>query len=504
MDAKPLFKTPSGPAKLFALLLFTLSAWAIGPWHLEKRVWLPGAYFFTPALSGPHYAAFGYVGKAKPTPAEIEAERKRIRAIIDGSIRREYGSWENYEKAMRRAGESAAEAESREASAWIRKLMPPSLVKETVPLLLKGALMWVMAHPEGQSEPFGNLGKTGVMLLDETGRATQIPIGIDQPVVSMDFSPDGRWLAVLSDMSSEEENGRVRVAGRISVIDLSKREVVREWVLANAADQIRFSPDSRRLGFLVVKPGDPGEKALRFIDTARWKMTKEVVTFSSIRHGGKGFRKERHSPYFLFLPPKGKKVALLLRGNSIGCREVSKNKPLFTIRGGGGAFAVARTHPWLFDDNGRLWACDRKKVRLKVRRPGGYMFNYTAARFIEGDRTLLAVDHTRRLQRIDTESGRVQTADDAYSRHKGGPFFVSPDERYIFAPYPAKGNRIVHYGPLRRKKMDLNIFETRSLRLLQTVSLPGSTVIDAAVAGERLFVGDFDTIYIYRHKGGRR
>ena len=75
--------------KFVILFIFVGSAWASGPRHPVKTVRLPGAYFFTPALSGDQYAAFGYIGKAKPTPAEIEAERKRIRSIIDGSIKRE-------------------------------------------------------------------------------------------------------------------------------------------------------------------------------------------------------------------------------------------------------------------------------------------------------------------------------------------------------------------------------------------------------------------------------
>ena len=213
--------------KMVLLLAMSLLAAAWGaPYHPEKTLTVPGAYFLTPALSSPRFAVFGYIAKTRPTPEEIEAESARIRQIIESGIRREYGSWEKYGEAMKRAGKESAAKAASEEPAWARTLMPPSLIEKAVPLFMKGVLQWAMAHPEARTEPFGNVGETGILLLDGKGGYTKIPLGIDQPVVSLDISPDGRYVAALCDMSTEDESGRLHTAGRIVLVDRKGKRCV--------------------------------------------------------------------------------------------------------------------------------------------------------------------------------------------------------------------------------------------------------------------------------------
>ncbi len=318
-----------------------------------NRIKIPGALYFTPAASTGSVAAFACVSKIKPTPQEIAEEQKRINTIIDGTIKDTYGSWDNYEKALRRESTQAAESYEKQAPLWTKRLMPPTLIKETVPLLMKGALMFAKAHPEMQEEPIGKVGETGVVLIHSGGRFAKIKLGINQPVESLSFSPDGKTLAVLSDLSFEDKSGVLHVLGRISVISIPLHKVIKTWILNNITDEIKFSPNGSYLTFLVESPKNWKKSEIAFIDTHSWRLTPKLISFCSLNMSGDFYGKNYHVPHCKF-SFDGKTIALLLNDKSIGLYDVESLQSTFKIRGGGGAFAFSRNRPFLFDDNGRL------------------------------------------------------------------------------------------------------------------------------------------------------
>ena len=310
-----------------------------------------GKFFFTPSAAGEKEAAFGFVSKIKPTQEEIDREKARIKRIIDGTIKDEFGSWENYNKEMKKEVGEAVKTYGKEAPSWAKILMPPALIKEAIPLIFKGALLYAEAHPEAQKFPIGNLGKTGVLLLDK--KAVQIPLGINQPVESLPFSPDGKYLAVLSDMSFEDEGGKFHIIGKISIIDTSTKKVVKEWIFKGATDEIAFSPDGRYLTFLARKQKDWKKVRIIFIDTKEWKLMSKMLHFSSRIISGNMYGKSYSVPNYLF-SPDGKNIAVLFNDGSIGIYETNSLRQVFIIKGGGGTYAFAHRKPYLFDDNGRL------------------------------------------------------------------------------------------------------------------------------------------------------
>ena len=478
-----------------ALLFVTVTAASADPYRLERSLRIPGAYFFTPALSSPRFALFGYIGKARPTPEEIAAERKRIRRILDSAVKREYGGWEKYGEAMKEAGKEAAARAASEEPAWARTLMPPSLIEEAVPLLMKGALMWAMAHPEAQTEPFGNVAETGIVLLDAEGRYTKIPLGIDQPVLSLDISPDGRYAVALCDMSVEDEKGRLHTAGRICLVDTETKKVRFERIYANACGEVRFSPDGRRLAFVLRDPAAWERMAIRFIDLRSGRLEKGAILFEGADVSESFYGRKRRLPHFRFAG--GRLVALFSsREKGVLCFDARSLRRRGLLKGSGPRFAAAKSHPWIFDERGRLRRCGDGKGLFSLNLPRDTLHEIPEAVFFHGDRKLLAVDRMGCLYRVDTATRSYQKSE-CRPKNRSGLFFLTPDEKMAVAFRESPGGGFVRYGPLKRRKTELRIFETGSLRMVQTIRPPRSTVIDAAAAGNRLFVSDFERIDIY-------
>ena len=475
-----------------------LSAGLLGAasYRLDHTLKIPDAFFFTPAAGSAQRVAFGYMRKIRPTPEEIEKERRKIRAIIRNGIIREYGSWGNYEKEMQKAGQAVAEDAKSSASARLRRLMPPELIEKSVPALLKGALLWVMAHPESQTRPFGNVGETGVVVVERNGRVRKIPIGIDQPVVSITFSPDGTKLALLSDMSSEDEKGDLHIAGRISVIDTHTYRVVQEWVLSGAADEIRFTPDGRYLAFLTQEPADRSRKTLHLIDTRTWRITPGVMPFSSRDTAGSHFGKAFRRAHFRFCCG-GKMVALAVRGG-IECRSVPHGRMHFRIKGGAGYFTTAKKHPWLLDDMGRIWNCTDKTKQMEIPGHKKPLTHYLQAAFIDGDKAVVGELELGEMERVSLVTGRVEKVK-GKGRNRGGLFILSHDEKTLatFRTLPRSG--FIRFGTLRRKRVGLHLFDTKRLRYEGTLEPPPQeTFIDAAAMEGAIVVGGVKALYLYR------
>lgn len=481
---------------LWAMILASGIALGAEPYKLEHMIKVGGSYFFTPAAGSATMAAFGYVGKVRPTPREIEAERKRIRAVIENGIVREYGSWENYKKQMEQVGKSVAHHAEKKKFDWAKKLMPPSLIEKAIPALLGGALISAMAHPENQSRPFGNLGETGVVLVDAKGKVHKVPLGIDQPVRSLAFSPGGRYLAALSDLGGKKKRGRRQIAGRLSVIDPKSRKVLHEWILAYAVGEVRFSPDGRRLGFLLQDPDEPSRKALRFIDTRNWRIEPRVFLFDSFDSRGIHFGKAYQNTHFRFCCG-GKAVALATR-RGIECRRISDGGVLYRMSGRLESFATASKHPWIFDAQGRLFDCQAKSKRVEIPGHRGGVLNYVQVAFVDEDRAVIAAPRLGPLERIDTQKGSVRRAQ-GRGRARGGLFILTPKGRYlaVFRSLPEAAS--VRCGPLRRPRVGLHLFETRSLRYLGALRPPPEdTFLDGAATESRIIVGGMRRLYLFR------
>ncbi|WP_457596905.1 hypothetical protein [Hydrogenimonas sp.] len=481
--------------RALGLLLLAGGLWA-GGYRFDRSVRVEGAHYFAPAASSERFAAFGYVAKAKPTPEEVAREGRRLQKILDRALEREYGGWKGYEEAMEKAGEEAA-GRAGEAPAWARALMPPSLVKEAVPLLMKGALRWALAHPGARREPFGDLGETGVVLLDREGRAKKIPLGVNQPVVSLAFSPDGTHLAALCDMSTEDGNGTLHTAAKIAWIDIEKGTVERWWAFANAGDELHFADGGKRLAFLVRNPKNREEMAIRFVDPESGRLQKGAILFQGGDFSGLIRGRTFHLPHFLPFD-RGRGLALYdVREKAVVCYDTRKLRRTGTLRGAGPRFAVAARHPWLFEtDRGRLHDCAKGADLLDMGLTPDPPHGLVAARFLHRDRAVVAVDWMGRLTRLETATGRRRTASPKIEE-RAGLFFPTPDGKTLVSFVEGKGG-FVRYGPLRRKPLELRLYDADSLRFLGRILPPEGTVVDAAAAGGRLFAGGFDTIAIYK------
>lgn len=488
---------------LFSLLLWApLLLWA-NVYELYTVKKIPGAFYFTPAVSSKEYAIFGYVSKITPTPEELEAERKRINAIIDGAVKEGYGSWENFEKEMEKAGEGAAQKESKEAPSWVKSLLPPSLIKNAVPLLMKGALLYAKTHPEASTEPIGNVGETGIVIVDEWGNVTKIPLGLNAPVSSIAVSPDGKMAAVLTDMSFEDEKGYLHVLGEISFIDLTTKTRIYSRIFANLAGHIAFVPgtpvDTYWLAFdYYTDMKDFGKKDVRIFDFK----TKEILKYCYHTYGNASasiFGKRVSYPNFIFgLDPAVPHMPIiaLYQNGFFELYDVMTGKKLVKVLTNGHTLVFANHHPWVFTGIGELWDYKSANLLSSVKVAFGKSFPAIDAKFTENDLSVIYVEAFGCPKEFDITSKTITKSCDFYSR--GGLFFLTPDERFMVAFIEGKGMATYQNRYLRREKLCLRIIDTQNLRARQDICIENSTVVDAGMAESTLIVSDFDKLYIFK------
>jgi len=456
---------------------------------LQKSVTIEGKYYFTPALANERVAIFGYISKFKPTKKEIEEQRKLLKRLIDEGIEREYGGWNGYEKALKKSAKEATKG----APDWLKHTLPPKVVEEAAPLLMKGALWYAMSHPELSAEPLGNVGECGVVILHEDGRYHTIKLGIDQPVVWIAFSPDGRYAAVLSDASVEKD--RLYVFGKIDIISLDNERIVKSYLLANVADQIRFTPDGRYLAFMVQNPKKWSQKALRFIDLRSFNITSKTIPFeagtiSHSIHVGKNYKE----PIFLF-SYDSRVVCMRDRGYGLTCRLLDSKRKIYEDRGGGLSFDLSPSLPYLFNDKGELIDLKSHQVLYRYKKsPAFKRWPLEQVRFQKGERVVIR-NIMGKLYLF--ERGRVLAQTKGFGL-KSKHFFLSPE---AIVSFERDGNGLVTYhGYLKREKSMLRLYDPKTLKLLDEIRFAQGSVVDAAATGDRLFVSGFDSIRIYRFR----
>ena len=461
------------------------------PFKVEK---IPGTYYYTPSASSKEFAVFGYVSKITPTPSEIEAEKRRISAIIDESVRTNYGSWQNMDRAFKKEGHKTLDEIEAKAPSWLRYLLPPTLIKETVPLFIKGALLYAKAHPEAMREPVGNVGETGILVVDKGGSVSKIPLGINAPVVSISISKNARLAAVLTDMGVEDEKGRLHPLGEISIIDLDIKKRVRSWIFANIAQRVAFTPLPNVIGFDCYKDmKDLSKRQLCFLNLKDGNLLKYRFDFCA---GGSGdiFGKTIHYDGFIF-HPREPVVALYNGKAQYEIWKISTKERIFRVRSGH-PFVFASVHPWAFTSLGQLWDYRSGRLLHRVDLPQKASFLQQAI-FSSKDQRLFCYDLGRlRCVDIDTRTGRVKNI--RTSAKRGGLFFLLPEERYL-ASFVPNGGLVSYKGRyLRRQRLCLRILRSKDLAWMQDICMANkSTVLDGAAAGNIVAVSDFESLHLF-------
>ncbi len=461
------------------------------PYKVEK---IPGTYYYTPSASSKEFAVFGYVSKITPAPSEIEAERRRISAIIDETVKKSYGSWQNMNMALKNGGHNTFDEIRAKASSWLQYLLPPTLIKETVPLFIKGALLYAKTRPEVMREPVGNVGETGVVVVDKGGRVSNIPLGINAPVVSISISKDARLAAVLTDMSVEDEKGRLHPLGEISILNLDTKKRVRSWIFANIAQKVAFTPLPNVIALDCYKDKkDLSKRQLFFLNLKDGSLLKYRFDFCA---GGLGdiLGKTFHYDGFIF-HPREPVVALYNGKAKYEIWKILTSERIFRVRSGH-PFVFASMHPWAFTSLGQLWDYSSGRLLDTVNLHGPARFLQQAS-FASKDQRLFCYDLGRlRCMDIDTRTGKVKHI--KTSAKRGGLFFLLPEERYL-ASFVPNGGLVSYKGRyLRRQRLCLRILSSRDLAWVQDICMTkDSTVLDGAAAGNMLTVSDFESLHLF-------
>jgi hypothetical protein len=269
-----------------------------------------------------------------------------------------------------------------------------------------------------------------------------------------------------------------------------------ERIFANACDEVRFSLDGRRLAFLLRDPDAWERMAVRFIDLRSRRLEKGAILFEGIGLGGSLYGRKMKRPHFRFLDG-GRLVALYSAPDkNIRCYDARTLERRAVPKGCAPSFAAAKAHPWIFDARGRLCRCGDGRTLFSLNLPRDILHEILQAEFFHSDRNLLAVDRMGCFYRIDTASGTFRKGE-CGPENRGGLFFITPDERWAAAFQEVPRGGFVRFGPLKRRRSELRIFDTEGRRMVQRIRLPEDTVIDAAAAGKRLFVSGFEKLYIF-------
>ncbi len=458
----------------------------------ETYIKIPSKFYFTPVVKGKGAVAFAYISKVEPTEEELKAERERLRKIIDEGIKREYGSYENYEKEMEKVGKKTQEEFNKKAPPKLRDLMPPSLFAKGVPLLMKGILLFARNLPF-VSSPTGNLGETGVVILRQDLKPVVIKLGINEPVEVMDFSPDGKYLAVLSDLSYEDDK-KFHVVGKISVIELEKNAIVLQTVLANIQDRLWFAPDGKYLTFLSYRLGK-SERKIYFMRTGTWKIEPRPFTYRGGTSSLSVYGRTIHWPSYQF-SPDGK--LMIYRGIHYNLHVLSypELKELFTIPGVAARYYFSPDGRYLIDEKGRLWDLKTGKMLWEAKKRMKFE-ELKSARFFDHRVYITSIVGTRA---VDLRSGRDILMGDFFSRlHMP---ILSPDGKYLVSiERVRKGPSMVRYG--RRMKvanLEVHVVDTSNLRLVQIIKGFNPAALDLVFFGDKLLVSDYEGIWVYREK----
>ncbi len=466
-------------------------------YSLQKYLKFEGKFYFTPMAEGPQALAFGYVSKVKPTEEELKAARERLKRIVDEGIRRQYGSYERYYKEMERVGEEAGEKYRREAPAIIRDIMPPSLIKEAVPFFMKAMVLMVRNLPY-VSTPIGNFGETGVVILKDDLSLKVISLGINEPVEDLEFSPDGRLLGVLSDMSYEDEKGKLHILGKVSLVEVETGKVLAQWIFREVRRELHFTPDGK-LALLYYPLDGKRQRKIFFINLETLKIEDQALPLNFFNGEGKMEGISFKEPIMKF-SPGGKYLTVMLSEGILQVFSYPGLKPLFKIKAGYGPWFFSPEGKYLLTSAGELWdLSSRSPVGNVARSTGMKRFAGIFDALFAGD-YLYITDRIGFLRKLSLPSLRQVASSVFYSRISWIKF--SPDGRYIVSLFrPLRGRSLVSYGKrLRVRKNVVKVLDGKSFELVQVIEDLTPTALNHSFLGEKLIVSDFEGLRVYERR----
>ncbi|GEM_PF-3300962 len=490
--------------KIVGLLLASLFLFSAKPvlrevYTLERYIQLQGKYYFTPMAVSENAVAFAYVSKVKPTEEEFKAAQERLRKIVDEGIKRQYGSYENYYKEMEKIGEEAGEEYKKEAPGIIKDIMPPSFIKEGVPFFTKAMILLAKNLPYF-STPIGNLGETGVVIVHRDLSTTAVKLGLNEPVDSMDFSPDGKLLAVLTDLSYEDKGGKTHIVGKVSLIETATGKVLAQWIFKSVRREVKFTPDGKIA--LLYYPWDwKKERKIFFIDTGTLKVEDRALV-TKFYNGTGGVGSVTVKWPVLKFSPSGKYMAVMC---SPGILKVFKYPELtlyFETPAGYGPWFFSPDEKYLLVSSGKLWDLTTRNLVGEIGKSIG-MKRFPGildARF-KGDR-LYITDGIGFLRLLSLPSLHQIRQSGFYS--KISLINLSPDGKYVVSLYSTeKEPRLVNYGKrLRLEKSVVKVLDEGTFNLIQLIEDLTPSALNTTFLGDKLLVSDFEGIRVYREKNG--
>jgi len=160
-----------------------------------------------------------------------------------------------------------------------------------------------------------------------------------------------------------------------------------ERIFANACDEVRFSPDGRRLAFLLRDPDAWERMAVRFIDLRSRRLEKGAILFEGIGLGGSLYGRKMKRPHFRFLDG-GRLVALYSAPDkNIRCFDARTLERRTVPKGCAPPFAAAKAHPWIFDARGRLCRCGDGRTLFSLNLPRDILHEILQAEFFRATGT---------------------------------------------------------------------------------------------------------------------
>jgi dipeptidyl aminopeptidase/acylaminoacyl peptidase len=251
------------------------------------------------------------------------------------------------------------------------------------------------------------------------------------------WSPDGRWLAFVSERErrAEEKGRRKKAKPQLYVIPVDGGEPKRLTSLRGGAGEPVWSPDSSRIAFSSrVEPDEPDEQ-----DEEKSKPAR-VITSLKYKANGEGFVYDRRR--HIFVVPVDASDAMP-EAKQITDGDWDDGTPAWSSDGSRIAFSSARHEERDYDQVSDIWTVSAEGGEPRRLTPGRGPSNNPAwspdGRLVAytGNEYALDMGRNSRVYAVPAEGGEPRCLTESLDR-TCAPFFGavgpawSPDSRYIY------------------------------------------------------------------------